>query len=87
MSTDNIYGGDDLFDFPEARGVEDFGFEEPAPALGAEVSAPAAKGEFLEIDPIPNPPVPEGINDLDVDLFDFDSSANAPLIDPRGPAP
>ena len=87
MSTDNIYGGDDLFDFPEARGVEDFGFEEPAPVLGAEVSAPAAKGEFLEIDPIPNPPVPEEVNDLDLDLFDFDSSANAPLAGSAGPAP
>lgn len=87
MSMDNIDGGDDLFDFPEAPGVEDFGFEEPAPALAAEVSAPTAKGGFQEIDPIPNPPVPEGINDLDADLFDFDSSANAPLTDPMGPAP
>ena len=27
MSTEDIYGGDDLFDFPEARGVDSFGFD------------------------------------------------------------
>ena len=79
MSKEDIYSGDDLFDFPEARGVDSFGFEDPAPAPAAESSAPVSPGDFLEIDPIPNPPVPEGINDLDLDLFDFDSSANAPL--------
>lgn len=87
MSTEDIYGGDDLFDFPEARGVDSFGFEDPAPAAAAESSAPTSTGDFLEIDPIPNPPVPEEVNDLDLDLFDFDSSANAPLAGSAGPAP
>lgn len=87
MSTEDIYGGDDLFDFPEARGVDSFGFEDPAPAPAAESSATASTGEFLAIDPIPNPPVPEEVNDLDLDLFDFDSSANAPLAGSAGPAP
>ncbi len=87
MSKEDIYSGDDLFDFPEARGVDSFGFEDPAPAPAAESSAPVSPGDFLEIDPIPNPPVPEGINDLDLDLFDFDSSANAPLAGSAGEAP
>jgi len=87
MSTEDIYGGDDLFDFPEARGVDRFGFEDPIEATIPEASAPATTGDFLEVDPIPNPAVPEGVSDLDLDLFDFDSSANAPLGEPEGLAP
>jgi len=87
MRTDDIYGGDDLFDFPEARGVDSFGFEDPIQPTNTEERAPMGTGDFLEIDPTPNPAVPEGVSDLDLDLFDFDSSANAPFAQPRDTAP
>lgn len=93
MSTADQNDGDDLFDFPEAFGVDSFGFEEkPEVAPGDIGSTPTNGsselfGDVLEIDPVPNPPQPEGIGDLDYDLFDFDSASNAPASQTSGTSP
>ena len=97
MSIDQPNEGRDLFDFPEADGVEDFGFaapQEPEVEVAAEAPAPAPTaaasrplpGEVLEIDPIPNPPLPAGIDDLEADLFDFDAAMSAAEPAPAEPA-
>ena len=86
----------DLFDFPEVGGLEEFGLvppvpsgqgaqgatdepAKPAPAAAAEgpqANAPAAddsaEATVAAVPARPNPPVPEGINDLDEDLFQFE---------------
>ena len=96
MSIDQPNEGRDLFDFPEADGVEDFGFaapQEPEVEVAAEAPAPAPTaaasrplpGEVLEIDPIPNPPLPAGIDDLEADLFDFDAAMSAAEPAPAEP--
>lgn len=88
---------DDLFDFPEVPGLEEFGLVPPvregvdlsefemapgtlAPAKPAAADAPtspetedADDGDRSFIaEARPNPPVPEGVTDLDEDLFGFD---------------
>lgn len=87
---------DDLFDFPEVPGLEEFGLVPPIPKdldvsayqagdagespasddsarsnAGAEAAQANASAAASAAEPRPNPPVPEGITDLDEDLFDF----------------
>ncbi len=93
MSTDDQNNEDDLFDFPEASGVDSFGFEQTAePDLGyAEPALTDNHSEEFEdvrhIEPVLNPPIPEGISDLEHDLFDFESASNWPTAGTLSPAP
>ena len=62
MSEEDLNDGRDLFDLPEADGVEDLGLGTPAdPALDA-----AGLGA------LPVPALPEGFENLEDDLFDFE---------------
>lgn len=87
---------DDLFDFPDVGGYEEFGLASPsgevgdlmdmaapaasdaagAPAQAAAVDLDDADDPFEFGDARPNPPVPEGLADLDEDLFGFDEVFN-----------
>ncbi|MDA8988817.1 hypothetical protein N9F93_00990 [bacterium] len=93
MSTDRQDNGDDLFDFPEAVGVDSFGFEpEPHAALGDSAAHLTQNGTedfggVRQVEPIQNPPIPEGISDLEYDLFDFESASNTPNALPQSTAP
>lgn len=93
MSIDDLNDGSDLFDFPEARGVDSFGFNDPAEESFEEASLTEGEGALgareaaLEVDPVPNPPLPEGLSDLDHDLFDFDSAMNATGYEAADPTP
>ena len=86
MSTEDQNDGSDLFDFPEAKGVDSFGFSDQS-ASGPDRPEPSgeARGainDILDVDPVPNPPLPAGLGDLDEDLFDFAAAADTDGLSP-----